>query len=291
MNDRWNLRRRARPLRVCPTCCCAPPSGAPDAPLVVAWHLLDPPRTEAAFAAALPLDGLDAWRLYLGLPMSGSRTPEGGFDAVFEMMGQDAPGLVHGPIHAQAVAEAPAAIAEVRERAGIADGVPVGLMGGSMGGAIVAELLATRAVDARAAVLLNPLLELRHDDRRRSLRCSAATPGLRPAMPPRRSIDYVHRADEVAASGASVRVISGADDEPWFVASAGPSPTRWAPTCRRSPASGTRSPRSRASNPHPRRMPRAPTTPSRPTGSGGTCSDVVLSRRTSHNGLVMLPPG
>jgi hypothetical protein len=50
-----------------------PPAGGarPDAPVVVAWHLLDAPRTEAAFAAAVPLTGLDAWKIYFGLPMSG----------------------------------------------------------------------------------------------------------------------------------------------------------------------------------------------------------------------------
>ena len=34
-----------------------PPESGPhaDAPVVVAWHLLDPPRTEAALAASLPL--------------------------------------------------------------------------------------------------------------------------------------------------------------------------------------------------------------------------------------------
>ena len=197
----------------------APRSGAADAPLIVAWHLLDPPRTEAAFAAAIPLDGLDAWRLYLGLPMSGSRAPEGGMDAIFGLMAQDAPGLLHGPIHSQAVAEAPAAIAEVRERAGIVDGVPVGLMGGSMGGAIVAELLATRALDARAAVLLNPLLELRP-----MIDAFAPMVGgytwTSAGDAAAASIDYVRRAGEVAASGAAVRVIVGLADEPWFVASA-----------------------------------------------------------------------
>ena len=57
-----------------------PPHGGarPDAPAVVAWHLLDSPRTEAAFAAAVPLAGLDAWRIYFGLPLSGARLPEGG---------------------------------------------------------------------------------------------------------------------------------------------------------------------------------------------------------------------
>ncbi len=57
--------------------------GPEDGPVVVAWHLLDPPRTEAAMAAALPLDGLDAHRIYLGLPMSGSHSLPGGPDAIF----------------------------------------------------------------------------------------------------------------------------------------------------------------------------------------------------------------
>ena len=57
-----------------------PPSGGsrPDAPVVLAWHLLDAPRTEIAFASAVPLSGLDAWRIYFGLPLSGSRMPDGG---------------------------------------------------------------------------------------------------------------------------------------------------------------------------------------------------------------------
>ncbi|MDQ3931644.1 MAG: alpha/beta hydrolase, partial [Actinomycetota bacterium] len=69
-----------------------PPANGPrpSAPVVVAWHLMDPPRTEAAFAAAVPLDGLDAWRIYLGLPMSGSRLPAGGFDEVMRLGYEDA---------------------------------------------------------------------------------------------------------------------------------------------------------------------------------------------------------
>jgi len=70
MNDHIETPTTGTTAQGVPYVLLAPRNGAPDAPLVVAWHLLDPPRTEAAFAAALPLDGLDAWRLYLGLPMS-----------------------------------------------------------------------------------------------------------------------------------------------------------------------------------------------------------------------------
>jgi hypothetical protein len=64
-----------------------PPAGGrrASAPVVVAWHLLDPPRTEAAFAAAVPLRGLDAWRIYLGLPLSGSRMPPGGDEELMRL--------------------------------------------------------------------------------------------------------------------------------------------------------------------------------------------------------------
>ena len=111
------------------------PAASTGAPVVVIWHLLDPPRTEAAMAAAIPLDGLDATRIYLGLPMSGSRMPAGGFEAILPLLGEDAPLLVHGPIWEQAVAEFPAAFAELRERFGVAPDAMVGLVGGSMGSA------------------------------------------------------------------------------------------------------------------------------------------------------------
>ncbi|MDP9443584.1 MAG: hypothetical protein M3P83_04225 [Actinomycetota bacterium] len=48
-----------------------PRTPSTSTPVVVAWHLMDSPRTEAAFAAALPLQGLDAWRIYLVCPCAG----------------------------------------------------------------------------------------------------------------------------------------------------------------------------------------------------------------------------
>jgi hypothetical protein len=86
-----------------------PVSDAATAPVIIFWHLMDVPRSEAAFAAALPLGGLDAWKVYLRLPAFGARSLPGGVDEVMKLLATDAPGLVHGPVHSQAAEEFPAA--------------------------------------------------------------------------------------------------------------------------------------------------------------------------------------
>jgi pimeloyl-ACP methyl ester carboxylesterase len=176
---------------------------------------MDPPRSEAAFAAALPLEGLDAWKLYLGLPGFGPRAPEGGMDAMFANLMKDAPGLVHGPTHQQAADEFPAAFAELRERLGLDADAPVALVGGSMGSAIAAEVLARGTSGARTAVFVSPMLDLR-------TMIDAVAPAFggyewtEAGTGAAALLDYVTRADEVAAAGASIRVIVGADDEPFM---------------------------------------------------------------------------
>jgi hypothetical protein len=112
----------------------APPDGGPrrDAPAVLAWHLLDSPRTPEAFAAAVPLAGLDAWRVYFGLPMTGARLPDGGYEELRRRVFRDAVLEVYRYVTLGAVGEFPAAWPSVREQLGIAAG-PIGVMGGSMG--------------------------------------------------------------------------------------------------------------------------------------------------------------
>ena len=69
-----------------------PPASALDgpAPLIVTWHMLDAPRTDAAFAAALPMTGVPAWRVHLGMPMCGARMVDGRVDAAIELARKDA---------------------------------------------------------------------------------------------------------------------------------------------------------------------------------------------------------
>jgi len=195
-----------------------PASGRTDAPVVVAWHLLDPPRTEAAFASALPLDGLDAWRIYLGLPMTGARLPEGGDDEIMRLGYEDAVLNLFGPISDQAAAEFPAALAALRERFGIAEG-PVGLLGGSHGSAVAQLVLLESApaagVRVDAAVLVSPIAQLRQliagNERRYGVQYDWSEKSLEVAG----RLDFVARAAEFAGVGQpAVRLIAGGEDAP-----------------------------------------------------------------------------
>jgi acetyl esterase/lipase len=119
---------------------------------------MDAPRTERAFAAALPLEGLDAWRLYPGLPLCGSRSP--GFEEILRL-GREEPVLnLHGAVNARAVEELPELLDGVRAEHGLGDG-PLAVVGGSAGAGIAGAAIVEKVVEARAAVLISPLLQLR----------------------------------------------------------------------------------------------------------------------------------
>jgi pimeloyl-ACP methyl ester carboxylesterase len=193
------------------------PALSSSAPVIVAWHLLDPPRTPAAFAAALPLAGLDAHRIYLGLPLSGARGPEGGFDGVLRLIQEDAVTRFFGALHAQAAAEFPAAFAELRERLGVAKDAKVGLLGGSAGSAVAADVLASGTSGASAAVLVSPMLQLRPmvNSFGQSFQIEYAWHPEADRLAAR--MDFVARASEIVATKVPVRLIVGADDEVVFL--------------------------------------------------------------------------
>ncbi|WP_410655014.1 alpha/beta hydrolase family protein [Amycolatopsis sp. lyj-112] len=139
-----------------------PPSAevSGPAPVVVAWHMIDSPRTDAAFAAALPLAGVPAWRVYLGMPLCGARMIDGSMDALVERARRDAMLAYVDPIVRQAALEFPAALAELRERCGF-DTSRMAVAGGSLGGSVALTILATREIPVRAAALVNPAVRAR----------------------------------------------------------------------------------------------------------------------------------
>jgi dienelactone hydrolase len=194
-----------------------PPDAGADAaaPLLVTWHMLDAPRTDAAFAAALPMVGVPAWRVHLGMPMCGRRMPDGGMAAAFEIVRTDPMLAYVEPFVRQAVEEFPAALAEVRERLPVDDG-PIGVLGGSLGGAVALCVLAERPVPVAAAALVNPAV------RARSVvglvegligRPYAWTEQARAAAD---RLDFVARADDIAARPPQppLLLVSGELDHP-----------------------------------------------------------------------------
>lgn len=189
-----------------------PATPRPDAPVVLAWHLMDPPRSEAAFAAALPLSGLDAWRIYLGLPLTGARLPAGGMEEFLRLGYEDAVVNLHGPVTAQAVAEAPAVLAEVRERFDLGAG-PVAVVGGSAGAAAAASVVADGAVPAAAAVLVSPLLRLRPVVSAMSRRFGVDYRWSPAAEAIADRLDFVARAGDLGRDEPAVLLVVGADDD------------------------------------------------------------------------------
>ena len=140
----------------------ATPPAHPDAhsPIVLTWHLMDAPRTESAMAAALPLNTLDAWRIYLGLPMCSTRTPAGGVEEVMRLGYADAVVNLLGPAAIGAVDEFPAAYSALRDQLDLGTG-PVALIGGSIGAAAAQLVTVRRHVEVAALTLVSPVIRLR----------------------------------------------------------------------------------------------------------------------------------
>ena len=184
----------------------------PDAPVVLAWHLMDPPRTEAAFAAALPLSGLDAWRVYLGLPLSGARLPAGGDEEIGRLGFADAVLELHGPIVLGAAAELPAALAALRAELDLGDG-PLALVGGSSGSAVAQLVLAEAGLPVRAAVLVSPVAQLRRMVDAIAVEYGFSYPWAPAGLAVADRLDFVARAADTAGTGQpAVLIVVGADD-------------------------------------------------------------------------------
>lgn len=209
-----SLRGRAADV---PYAAFAPRGGPrPGAPVVLAWHLMDPPRSESAFATSVPLHGLDAWRIYLGLPLSGSRLPAGGVDEVMRLGYEDAVLNLLGPAAVGAAGEFGAAFLALRERLELEPG-PIGVMGGSIGAAVAQLVMAEGDLAVAAAVLISPVVQLRRavEANERRYGVTYAWSGASEAVAER--LDFVARADELSRrSRPAVLVMVGEQDDRAF---------------------------------------------------------------------------
>ena len=195
-----------------------PPVGGPrpSAPVVAAWHLLDPPRTETAFAAAVPLKGLDAWRLYFGLPLSGSRMRAGGWEELLRLGYEDAVLKLDMPVVYGAAAEFPEAFRELRARLGF-DPEAIGVMGGSIGAAVAQLLLAEGELDVSASVLISPVVQLRRSVDAMARQFDVTYPWSDKSDAVAERLDFVARAADIALPHQpAVLFVVGEQDDPAF---------------------------------------------------------------------------
>lgn len=182
------------------------------APLVIIWHLASPPRSETAMAAALPLRGVPAWRLYLGLPMLGTRLPDGGLDEFFRRFRDDMVLNVFEPVIRQATEELPVALSELRDRLPIGDG-PLRLVGGSMGAWVAQSALAETDLRASAVALVSPAVRLESVVARYERMWGFEYEWSKRSRAVAERLDFVARADEIATRETATLVIVGAEDD------------------------------------------------------------------------------
>jgi pimeloyl-ACP methyl ester carboxylesterase len=190
----------------------APQSDRTSASTIFVWHMHDPPRSETAMAAALPLHAVEAWRIYLGLPLSGRRLPPGGLDGFYALGFEDAVLKIYGPTVRQAVDEFPAALAELRERLGVAQG-PIALVGASIGAFVAAEIVAAGEPPASVLALVSPALRLADVVAANERRFQVSYEWGDEARAVAAKLDVVARAPELARRGVQTLLIVGADDD------------------------------------------------------------------------------
>lgn len=130
------------------------PAEIRKAPIVL-WHGFGPPASEQALMEALPLDDVQAVKVYLGLPMFGSRAPAGGASELARRQQEDLATLVFEPAVMGAAKELPAVVRALEEHGCLKRGERIGLFGFSAGGAAVLYALAERDVRIGVAVTLN----------------------------------------------------------------------------------------------------------------------------------------
>ncbi|HYY64569.1 MAG TPA: alpha/beta hydrolase fold domain-containing protein [Gaiellaceae bacterium] len=183
-----------------------------DASTVIVWHMHDPPRSETAMAAALPLRGVGAWRVYLGLPLSGSRLPDGGLDGFFALGYKDAVLNLYAPTVRQAVDEFPTALAELHRRNGLADG-PIAVVGASIGALVALSVVAAGELPLSAVALVSPALRLTSVVAANERRFGVTYPWSDDARAVASELDFVARAAELARHGAPTLLVVGGEDD------------------------------------------------------------------------------
>ena len=127
-------------------------------PLIMFWHGFASPKGEADIAEAFPLEQVDAWKAYLGLPLFGQRSV--GDEELMRRLTEDYVLQLLLPVVEQAVQELPKVIEELRSRCDLDSHSPLGLFGFSAGGLAALLTLAGDQFTIQAVVLVGVTKDL-----------------------------------------------------------------------------------------------------------------------------------
>jgi dienelactone hydrolase len=168
-------------------------------------------------AAALPLAGVAAWRVYLDLPMHGRRQLPGGLEEFMSLGYQDAVLKAFEPQVSQAVDEFPAVLADLRAQLPVTDGA-IGVAGASVGALPAQLVIAGGSAQISAAALISPVIQLAEVVAANERRFAVSYPWSEASRAVAARFDLVARAAETAARDPqpAMLLVTGADDDPAF---------------------------------------------------------------------------
>lgn len=133
-----------------------PTNSSLPAPLIILWHGFGIPNSEEMLAETLPLEGVQAWKAYLGLPLFGLRLPPGGIEEIMRRQLEDYVLQLLLPVIEQAMQELPSVVQALQARFDINEQAGIGLFGFSAGGlAALLTLAASNLPITRATVNKN----------------------------------------------------------------------------------------------------------------------------------------
>ena len=188
-----------------------PASGISPAPLVLGLHAFEPPRSEAALAGAIPMASLPAWRIYLGLPLFGTRLPEGGVPEINRRGERDYLIELFGPVVEEAAAELRRVTNELRGSLPVTEATA--LVGVGAGAAAGLLALAENRLDVDAAAVINPVVDPALVISAREKRTETDYTWTSQAEETRGWLNFLTRADELAHTGSPLLIINGRQDE------------------------------------------------------------------------------
>lgn len=130
------------------------------APLIILWHGAGMPDSEEILAETLPLEEVQAWKAYLGLPLFGKRLPEGGADEIVRLQLEDYVLRSLLPVMEQAMQELPDVVRGLQAQFNINNKQGIGLFGFSIGSLTALLTLVESSLPITTAVLAGATKDL-----------------------------------------------------------------------------------------------------------------------------------